>query len=139
MNDDMMHFLRTAISFATVASVVLFSGLASAANCVLQPANEEALAPLLKGKGVLLGTSPWAIVFKSGLERDEDGSPRAYHRGKAVASEVDDGVDPICDGGDVLELIDGKLINRYGSKGKYGSTSGIDPESGKKRALLCKE
>lgn len=121
-----------------ISAIVMISSLLvalAAAACELVAVPDSQLAAVLKGKGVIASST--AVVFRSSLERDEDGAPHAYHRGLADASP-DPGLDHICNGGDVLEQKGDKLINKYRDGGSIGALDGIDPATGVKRSLLCK-
>lgn len=83
-------------------------------------------------------STPVAIMFPSKLERDDDGGPNAYHVGYKGISK-DPGLDHICNGGSVLELKDGRLVDKYREGGSIGSLSDVDPATGWSRSALCKQ
>jgi hypothetical protein len=78
------------------------------------------------------------VSFTSNLSRDEDGNPRAYHRGLATAEQVDPGLDHICNGMSVLELAGGELRDKYSSGGSGGSLTEGTREVRRARARACK-
>lgn len=124
--------LRTALSIPGFCVAV-----AAFAQCPLVPVPDKELAPILRDRGTATMQSPNAIAFRSSLERDDDGDPRAYHVGLKDGGK-DDGLDHICNAGDILEFRDGKLVNRYAEGGTIGQLDGIDPATGVKRSALCK-
>jgi hypothetical protein len=107
---------------------------AAAQTCPLHPV--AAAAPLA-GHALRVGHAPPAFAFTSGLERDEDGAPNAYHRGLAD-DRADPGLDSICEGGSVMQWRAGRLIDRYDAGGSVGAREGTDRKTGLSRARLCK-
>lgn len=129
-------FIATALSLAISNSSV-------AADCPLALAPASAVSGPLAGKAVRVWSggasapTPAAVAFNSGLQRDDDGAPNAYHRGLAGDAR-DPGLDPICVGGSVLEYRNGRLVNKYGDSGSMGGLSGVDPATRIGRTRLCK-
>ena len=131
LNKNIRHYIFL------IYALIFLPSAALPANCPLIPIKNSQLPVFLHARGVQVGDNPQVLVFTSGLERDEDGAPTAYHRG-LKDDGPDPGMDHICNAGDVLEFRNGKLINRYGSGGSVGALSGIDPVSKVSRSKLCK-
>jgi hypothetical protein len=74
-------------------------------------------------------------MWKSGLERDDDGAPAAYHSGLAGGGP-DPGLDHICNGAMVLEVKDGRLVNVYHKDGSVGRLNEAGHEV--ERTAMCK-
>ncbi|MFM0077153.1 glycoside hydrolase family 75 protein [Paraburkholderia sediminicola] len=108
-------------------------------TCPLSAPESSSLPRFLDGHGVLISQSPAAVLFMSGVERDEDGAPKAYHVGMADGGR-DPGMDAICDGGDVLEFHenDRQLYNRYAKGGSEGKLSGVSSDGKTSETALCK-
>lgn len=128
----MKQFAWTALAMG----LFLAAPLLAHAECILTPISEDQLPQILRGRGVLGSTSPEAILFTSGLERDEDGSPTAYHRGTSDGGP-DAGMDHICNGADVLELKNNRLVNKYYPGGSVGHLD-KNKSTGVNGSALCK-
>ena len=133
-----MRFTNVVLILALVSP-----GQAMAQACALQPVAEADLAPLFRGHGVMVDAARTALAFRSPLERDEDGMPTAYHRGRPGIGDVgsDPGADHICAGADVLEMVsktvNGRVTQALVSKyGKHGSVGDLRRDGG--HALQCK-
>jgi hypothetical protein len=123
---------------ALALALTCISSVSCPAGCPLAAATPASLSGPLAGKAVLVASNPPRILFQSVLEQDDDGAPTAYHWGNADDSD-DPGLDHICNGASVLELVKGKLVDRYASGGSIGSLSGVDPATQIRRSRLCKQ
>jgi hypothetical protein len=111
---------------------------AGAQVCPLRaPAAGTVTGPLASARP-LFSNSPQMVSFTSGLSRDEDGNPRAYHQGLATAEQVDPGLDHICNGMTILELADGRLRDKYSRDGSGGSLTQGTREERRPRVRACK-
>jgi len=119
------------------AGCLLVLGVSRAQTCPLAPVDPSRLPKVLAGAMLMRASDPDVVAFKSKLDRDDDGTPNAYHRGLKDARS-DPGLDHICVGGSVLEFAGGRLRNRYAGGGSVGALGGIDPKTGTSRSLLCK-
>lgn len=134
-----MKKARTAANFLGLLGALAFAmPTAAAQNCPLRaPAAGTVAGPLASARP-LISNSPAMVSFTSGLSRDEDGNPRAYHRGLATAEEVDPGLDHICNGLTILELSNGRLRDKYSRDGSGGSLTEGTREQRRPRVLACK-
>lgn len=123
--------------FLAFTAVALWASPAIAAEpCPLGAAAPETLHGPLQGRNILVRTTPpSAISFTSGLQRDDDGAPTAYDRGKPDGGP-DEGLDHICNGGSVLEVVEGRLVNKYGKEGSVGPLA--DELHRVERSAMCK-
>src|SRR4051812_15779851 len=120
------------------ALAILCPAPTAAQTCPLHTPSVGAVQGPLGAASPMIGTAPDMVSFSSGLSRDEDGNPRAYHRGLTTAEKEDDGLDHICNGMTVLELVDGRLRNRYHHGGSGGSLEVEDDDVRHARTLACK-
>jgi hypothetical protein len=135
-----MKKTRTTANFLSLVGALVCAmptgGIAQ--PCPLRSPTTGTVTGPLAGARPLVSDSPSMVSFRSGLSRDEDGNPRAYHRGLATAEEVDPGLDHICNGLTILELANGRLRNKYSSDGTGGSLTEGRPEERRLRARACK-
>lgn len=90
-------------------------------NCPMGAANEQDASAVFRGHDLRVGDD--ILSYVSGLHIDYDGAPAAYHRG-LIGVETDPGLDHICNGGDVMELKDGKLVAKYYRDGSMRTLKG---------------
>ncbi|HEV2598536.1 hypothetical protein [Sphingopyxis sp.] len=90
-------------------------------SCSMRISQEQDVSTVFHGRNLHVGDN--VLSYVSGLEIDYDGAPDAYHRG-GVGTETDPGLDHICNGGDVMEVKDGKLVAKYYRDGSMRTLSG---------------
>lgn len=123
------------VVFTTVVLIVPRPSVAQA--CPLAAVSPSTLSKVFVSAKVMHASNPDVVAFTSKLERDDDGTPNAYHRG-LDDSRPDPGLDHICNGGSVLEFAHGTLRDRYATGGSIGDLRGVDPTTETSRSLLCK-
>jgi hypothetical protein len=121
---------------AAIACAIPTPAIAQA--CPLRPPAPGTVSGPLASAQPRVFNSPQMVSFVSGLSRDEDGNPRAYHRGLATAEEVDPGLDHICNGLTILELSNGRLRDKYSRDGSGGPLSEGTREQRRPRVRACK-
>jgi hypothetical protein len=127
------------LSVLTAVIMVSTIGHVIADECAFTPVSDDKLVGVLNGRKVFSRSSePIAIAFQTKLERDDDGGPNAYHVGYTGIGP-DPGLDHICNGGSVMQVRDGRLVDKYGKHGSIGRLDGVDPDSTWSRSALCKQ
>lgn len=123
--------MRSILALA-LASSLATSSMAASLPCPLIPVADAEVGTLFVGHNVRTNATRSVVAYTSSLKHDDDGKPDAYHVG-TTDDGPDAGEDHICVGGSVLELRNGKLIDKYAENGSVGS---LTRKGG--HALQCK-
>jgi hypothetical protein len=111
-----MHALiatcRTILIMLVSAGLVAQPVLA-ASTCPLIAVADSNLLKVFRNHHVKTDQAARVFTFRSKLDRDDDGAPTAYHRGRPDGPGPDPGLDHICNGGNVIALVDGELVLKY--------------------------